>query len=167
MHRYDFNSYRGMINIRLRPFSRFVRRVQAQLLDLAGDGVAPDAQALRGLHAAAVGGHQGRTNQARLKEPRERVPHLGLAACEPFGSEQTNGRFDAAPQFGEAVKYDMAIQVIDPDPVYPPEAAQPGTNGDAARAAAERYRKGTVKAVTTESTTQSTSGGSGGSSGSK
>ena len=70
--------------MRLRPFSCFIRRIQAQLLDLAGDGVAPDAQALRGFHAAAVGGHQGRADQARLKAPRERIPHLGLAACEQF-----------------------------------------------------------------------------------
>ena len=48
---------------------------------------------------------------------------------------------------GEAVKYDQAIQTINPDPVYPPGSAQPGDNGDAAVAAAKRYRLGNVKPV--------------------
>ena len=95
------------------------------------------------------------------------IAMLTLGACAPFGSEQVNGRFDLAPKFGEAVKYDMAVQVIDPDPIYPADAAQPGTNGDAARAAAERYRKGSVKEVTTVSTTEGTGGGSGSGGGSK
>lgn len=84
---------------------------------------------------------------------------LALAACAPFGSEQTHGAFDSAPAFGEAVKYNAAVQTIDPDPVYAPGSAEPGTNGDAARAAAERYRKGAVKAVETQSTTETVSGG--------
>ena len=48
---------------------------------------------------------------------------------------------------GESLKYDMAIQTIDPDPVYPESAAKPGSLGTSAAAAAERYRKGTVKPV--------------------
>ena len=51
------------------------------------------------------------------------------------------------PGLGEALKYDMALQTINPDPVYPPEAAQPGSLGSTAAAAAERYRKGTVKPI--------------------
>ena len=87
---------------------------------------------------------------------------LTLAACAPFGSEQTHGAFDAAPAFGEAVKYNAAVQTVNPDPIYAPGSPEAGTNGDAARAAAERYRKGTVKAVETESTTQTISSGGGG-----
>ena len=46
------------------------------------------------------------------------------------------------PAFGEAVKYDMAIQVIDPDPVYDDDGAQPGDNGAVGAAAVARYRSG-------------------------
>ena len=49
------------------------------------------------------------------------------------------------PQFGEAVKYDMAIQVINPDPVYTADMAKPGDNGDKGAAAVERYRTDQVK----------------------
>src|SRR5689334_21825308 len=44
------------------------------------------------------------------------------------------------PQFGEAVKYDMAAQTINPDPVYPDDAAQPGEDGARAAAAVKRLR---------------------------
>ena len=57
------------------------------------------------------------------------------------------------PGLGEAVKYDMAIQVIDPDPVYTAEGAQPGDNGDKAAGAVKRYRSGQVKEPSTQSTT--------------
>jgi hypothetical protein len=78
------------------------------------------------------------------------------AAAEPIGSRSAG--------FGEAFKYDTAIQVINPDPVYPAEAEQPGSNGDVAAQAAQRYRTDKVKKVETMQTTTSTSG-SGGSSG--
>ncbi|WP_294122159.1 hypothetical protein [Sphingomonas sp.] len=58
------------------------------------------------------------------------------------------------PGFGEAVRYDMAVQTVDPDPQYPADALQPGYHGEKAQKATERYRKGTVKAVN--------SGGNGG-----
>lgn len=74
---------------------------------------------------------------------------IGTAACTPVDSG-----------FGEAVRYDEAIQTVDPDPVYPADAAKPGANGERAQKATERYRKGTTKPVRVES---STSGGSGGS----
>ncbi len=45
---------------------------------------------------------------------------------------------------GEAVKYDMAIQTINPDPVYGPEDAEPGYHGEKAQKATERYRKDQV-----------------------
>ena len=65
------------------------------------------------------------------------------------------------PGLGEALRYDMAIQTINPDPVYPPGSAEPGSLGTVGAAAAERYRKGTVKAVVTVGTTSSGSTGSG------
>lgn len=73
-----------------------------------------------------------------------------LAACSPV---------DVG--LGEAVKYDMALQTINPDPVYAADAAKPGSSGARAAAAAERYRKGTVKPVEEIRSTQSSSGSSG------
>lgn len=70
------------------------------------------------------------------------------------------GSLDAG--FGEAVKYDMAIQTIDPDPVYDQNDAQPGADGAKGAAAAKRYRTDQVKAVETQGTTQSSSGSSSG-----
>ena len=64
------------------------------------------------------------------------------------------------PGFGESVKYNAAIQTIDPDPVYTAEDAQPGDNGEKGAAAVKRYRSGAVKDVQTQSTTAS-GGGSG------
>ena len=61
---------------------------------------------------------------------------LVAAACAPVD-----------PGLGEAIKYNQAIQTVNPDPVYPPSAARPGDSGTTAAAAAERYRKGTVKPV--------------------
>jgi hypothetical protein len=87
------------------------------------------------------------------------VASLLLGACaaaEPIGSR--------AAGFGEAFKYDTAIQTINPDPVYPPDAAQPGSNGDVGAQAVTRYRTDKVKKVETMGTTTSASG-SGGSSG--
>jgi hypothetical protein len=66
------------------------------------------------------------------------------------------------PGFGEAVRYDMAIQTIDPDPVYPPGSLQPGYHGEKAQKASERYRKGTTKAIRRESPGGGSGGGTGG-----
>lgn len=63
------------------------------------------------------------------------------AACAPVDSG-----------FGEAARYDMAAQTINPDPVYPEGSAQPGYHGEKAQKATERYRKGTTKALRIEST---------------
>ena len=63
------------------------------------------------------------------------------------------------PAIGEATKYDAALQTINPDPIYPAGAAQPGDNGELGAKAAKRYRTDTVKQV---ETMQTTSGGSGG-----
>ena len=66
------------------------------------------------------------------------------------------------PGMGEAAKYNAAIQIIDPDPVYAADGAQPGDNGEVGAKAVQRYRTDTVKSVETQTTT---SGGSGGGSG--
>ena len=68
------------------------------------------------------------------------------------------------PGMGEAVKYDMLAQTVNPDPVYPANGALPGGSGDRGVKASERYRKGTVKAIERERT-GSGSGGGGSSSG--
>lgn len=91
---------------------------------------------------------------------------LGLAvavlclasACETV--DPVSGSTD--PGFGEAVKYDMAIQVIDPDPVYDEDGAQPGDDGGHAAQAVKRYRTDTVKKVETQQTTGTRDAGSGG-----
>lgn len=59
---------------------------------------------------------------------------------------------------GEALKYDMAMQTIDPDPVYPPGGAQPGDNGEVGVGAVRRYLQGEVKEVESAKTTTGTSG---------
>ncbi len=66
------------------------------------------------------------------------------------------------PGLGEALKYDMAIQTINPDPIYPEGSAEPGSVGTAAAAAAARYRTGTVKPVERITTSTSTTGGGSG-----
>ena len=74
---------------------------------------------------------------------------LVTAACAPVD-----------PGFGEALRYDMAVQTIDPDPVYPEDGAQPGDNGEKAAKATERYRKGQTKPVQIESASGGSSSGS-------
>ena len=75
---------------------------------------------------------------------------VALGACAPVD-----------PGYGEALRYDMAIQTVDPDPVYPEDGAKPGDSGEHAAKATDRYRKGQTKAIRRESA----SGSSGGSSG--
>lgn len=62
------------------------------------------------------------------------------------------------PALGEAVKFNAAVQTINPDPVYPENSAQPGDSGEHAAKAVERYRKGEVKPVDTMQTTSGTTG---------
>lgn len=88
-------------------------------------------------------------------------PLLLLAGCmTPSGDIASPD-----PAFGEAVKYDMAIQVIDPDPVYDENGAQPGDNGEVAAKAVERYRKGENLDQHKSEATQGGSGNSGSSGG--
>lgn len=83
------------------------------------------------------------------------VTVLAAAGCAPVD-----------PGFGESYRYDMAIQTVDPDPVYADDAMKPGYHGEKAAKASERYRKGSTKPVQRESTnTAQSGGGSGASSG--
>jgi hypothetical protein len=65
---------------------------------------------------------------------------LAAAGCAPVD-----------PGFGEALRYDMAVQTVDPDPEYPADALQPGYHGEKAQKATERYRKGATKPVQAQS----------------
>ena len=56
--------------------------VQAQLLDLARDGVAADAQPQRSLDAPAAGDLERGLNQLALELAGQRVPDLGVARFE-------------------------------------------------------------------------------------
>ena len=84
----------------------------------------------------------------------------GLAACSTAGRETGAGD----PFLGEAVRYNAAVQTIDPDPVYGPDDARPGDNGDKGADAVQRYRTDKVKPVERMETSQSTNDGSSGSS---
>ena len=76
---------------------------------------------------------------------------LGLGGCTAVD-----------PGLGEAHRYDMALQTIDPDPVYPEDGAKPGDSGALAAEASERYRTGKVTPVESITTsTSSTGSGSG------
>ena len=57
------------------------------------------------------------------------------------------------PALGEAVRYNAAIQTINPDPVYPAGSAQPGDSGVKGAAAVKRYRTDAVKQVEAMQTT--------------
>jgi hypothetical protein len=75
---------------------------------------------------------------------------VALAACAPVD-----------PGLGEALRYDMAIQTVNPDPVYPEDGAQPGDSGVRGAEAVKAYRKGEKKALRIESSTSAGGGGSG------
>ena len=73
---------------------------------------------------------------------------LAVAGCTPVD-----------PGMGEALRYDMVVQTVNPDPVYAEDALQPGYHGEKAQKATDRYRKGTTKPTQTI-TTSSGGGGS-------
>ena len=62
------------------------------------------------------------------------------------------------PGLGESVKYNAAVQTIDPDPVYTAEGSQPGDHGEKGAGAVKRYRQGQVKDVQSQSTTAGSGG---------
>ncbi len=80
---------------------------------------------------------------------------LALAGCDTIN--QNNLSPD--PAFGEAAKYNAAVQTIDPDPVYGEGDSQPGDNGAKGAAAVKRYRTDAVKEVEVMETTSGSTGG--------
>ncbi|MEO6255889.1 MAG: hypothetical protein ABIO69_03690, partial [Sphingomicrobium sp.] len=85
------------------------------------------------------------------------ITALLLAGCDTLN--QNNLSPD--PGFGEAVKYNAAVQIIDPDPVYAADGAQPGDSGDKGVAAVKRYRTDQVKKVEVMTTTSGAGSGGG------
>lgn len=92
-----------------------------------------------------------------------RLP-LSIAAIVALGGCNTvNSHIgDTDPFLGEAVKYNAAMQTINPAPIYPAEAAQPGDVGEKGAKAVKRYRNDQVKDVDTMNTTSGTGTGSSG-----
>jgi hypothetical protein len=94
----------------------------------------------------------------------------GTVLCGCATGYKNIGQEDRA--MGEAVKYNTAVQTINPDPVYAEGGALPGDNGDRGAQTVKRYRTDQVnarhKAEASSaqsgglSTTQGVGGGSGG-----
>ena len=85
-----------------------------------------------------------------------------IASAALGGCNTVNSHYgDEDPAFGEAAKYDAAIQVVNPTPVYTANSTQPGSNGDVGASAVKRYRSGNVKAVQSQATSTGVGGGSG------
>jgi hypothetical protein len=94
--------------------------------------------------------------------------HLAaIAGCIALGACATPppqaGSLDAG--FGEVTKHNAAVQIIDPDPVYTAEGAQPGDNGEKGANAVKRYRTDQVKETESASSTKKAGSGSGSGSG--
>ena len=85
------------------------------------------------------------------------VSGLMMTACSTV--DPVTGSPD--PSFGEAVKYNAAIQTIDPAPVYADTGAQPGDSGERGAEAVKRYREGQVKEVDSLTTPTGTGSGAG------
>ena len=75
-----------------------------------------------------------------------------LGGCDTVNPQ--TGSLD--PGFGEAVKYNAAVQTIDPDPVYDEDDSQPGDSGAKGAAAVKRYRTDAVKTVEAVETSSGT-----------
>lgn len=61
-----------------------------------------------------------------------------VAACATPNPKSRIGEED--PFFGESVRFNAAAQTINPDPIYPEGAMEPGSNGAKGAAAVARYR---------------------------
>jgi hypothetical protein len=79
-----------------------------------------------------------------------------LAGCSTANQEIAP---NIGTHLGEATRYNAALQIIDPDPVYTAEAAQPGDRGDMGAAAVKRMRSGQVKQPEVMTTSSSSPGG--------
>lgn len=85
---------------------------------------------------------------------------VGCAALAACNTAQTHIG-DEDPGIGEAVKYDAAIQTINPTPAYSADAAQPGSNGEVGTKAVVRYRTDKVKTPVAQNPSRSITGGGG------
>ncbi|WP_309611523.1 hypothetical protein [Sphingomonas sp.] len=85
---------------------------------------------------------------------------IAIAAIGSLGALLA-GCTSVDPGMGEALKYDMVAQTVNPEPVYASTGARAGSSGDHAALATERYRKGTIKELKVESSTSTSSSGSG------
>ncbi|MGH6729811.1 MAG: hypothetical protein ACREBK_06625 [Sphingomicrobium sp.] len=90
---------------------------------------------------------------------------IAAALVAALGGCSTTGRETGAgdPFLGEAVRYNAAVQTINPDPVYTADMAKPGDNGEKGAEAVKRYRTDNVKPVQTMETTAGSTGSSAGS----
>jgi hypothetical protein len=91
------------------------------------------------------------SNHARALLPL--ASFIALAGCNSMNAHIG----DEDPMMGEAVRYNSALQTINPMPVYPAAAAQPGDNGDKGAHAMKRYRTDAVKPVETYTTSTGSS----------
>ena len=81
---------------------------------------------------------------------------IGAAACLG-GCQTANSHIgDENLGMGEAVRYNAAVQTINPVPVYPEDGAQPGDNGDKGAQAVRRFRNDQAKPVEAMQTTTGT-----------
>jgi hypothetical protein len=92
---------------------------------------------------------------------------LVLAGCRTTSPDAQiapqAGSLDAG--FGEVTRHNAAVMIIDPDPVYTAEDAQPGDHGEKAANAAKRYRTDQVKDTQPAGVTTRRAGGGAGASG--
>jgi hypothetical protein len=87
---------------------------------------------------------------------------VALAGCSTVN--KNIGQDDVA--FGESAKYNAAVQIINPDPVYPEDGAKPGDSGTQGAAAVKRYRTDAVNSRHKAEANASKSGALGSSQGS-
>lgn len=63
------------------------------------------------------------------------------------------------PGMGEAFKYDMVAQTVNPEPAYAAGTLQAGSDGTHAALATEHYRKDSIKQPERESSTSASASG--------
>ena len=93
---------------------------------------------------------------------------LVLAGCQttPEGKRIAPQAGSLDSGWGEASKWNAAVQTINPEPVYAEGGAQPGDHGEKGAKAAQRYRTDQVKEPeSTGATNRRPGSGSGGGSG--
>lgn len=89
------------------------------------------------------------SSKLRIQTLALAVSVLAMGGCNT--TDPVTGSPD--PAFGEALKYNAAIQTIDPAPVYDELDAQPGASGARGAEAVKRYRSGEVKEIEEMQTT--------------